>query len=154
MAAKKDTPPLTSKASASPAPHYKLSMRPVTKYRPLTLSSSPSTSTHRSRSQLFEGLENSGGVAPGAGAAETFVPRKSVKKLTIKPRPSAVSATFVCPSMCYIVLSSYMYTHVPINTYVTSAVFVCLIICYIVMSSYMYTCIHMYLYIPDPCERD
>ncbi len=76
------TSPVVSKAGLTRTPHYKLTMRPAAKLKAVSLSS---PSLHKDKSQLFEGLEGS-----GADRGETFVPRRSVKKLVIKPKPSQV----------------------------------------------------------------
>ena len=88
-------PVATKTATTTPNPHYKLNTRPVAKFKPISFSS---PSRHRDKSQLFEGLEGhsvgtgAGSMAGGGGGGgETFVPRKSVKKLTIKPKPNEVS---------------------------------------------------------------
>ena len=54
-----------------------------------------SPARHLDKSKLFESLEDSqmttdsGGIM--GGARETFVPRRSIKKLTIKPKVSEMS---------------------------------------------------------------
>ena len=92
--------PVATKAATTPTPHYKLNTRPVAKFKPISLSS---PSRYRDKSQLFEGLEGhpvgsgagGGSVAGGSGGGgETFVPRKSIKKLTIRPKPSEVCAVY------------------------------------------------------------
>ena len=79
--------PLTTKATATPTPHYKLNMRPTAKFQPISLSS---PSRHHDKQRLFEGLEDSIGGGGGGGGSETFVPRRSIKKLNIKPKPTQV----------------------------------------------------------------
>ena len=76
--------PVSTKASALSSPHYRLNFRPVGKLKPKSLSS---PSSQQDKSQLFEDLEDS--PATTAGTGETFVPRKNVKKLVMKPK--------VCP---------------------------------------------------------
>ncbi len=72
---------------------YKLNMRPSSKVKTISLSS---PARHKEKNRLFEGLEDSpsntslNGSAGGYG--ETFVPRKSIKKLTIRPKPTQPQA--------------------------------------------------------------
>lgn len=87
----KDPPtPIAQKPSPSSL-QYKLNMRPSAKVKTISLSS---PARHKEKNRLFEGLENSphstSNTSIGGGGFETFVPRKSVKKLTIKPKPSQV----------------------------------------------------------------
>ena len=86
--------PAVSKPSSKVTPHYKMSVRPTTKFPMLSLSS---PSHLRGKTRLFQGLEDSGRVRGGAASVpkETFVPRKSIKALTIAPKPSPVSWCFV-----------------------------------------------------------
>ena len=74
--------PVTSKTTPTPTPHYKLQLRPMAKFQVASLSS---PSRHREKQQLFEGLDDSSGPA-GTGGGGTFVPRKSIKKLEIRPK--------------------------------------------------------------------
>ena len=64
-------------------------MRPTAKFHPISLSS---PSRHHDKQRLFEGLEDSIGGGGGGGGSETFVPRRSIKKLNIKPKPTQVWA--------------------------------------------------------------
>ena len=98
----KTTPtPATAKTSPGSMPHYKLSLRPSAK---LTTTSLSSPARHKEKNRLFEGLEDSPhsttptasggaslGIGVGGSGGEAFVPRKSVKKLNIRPKPSQVS---------------------------------------------------------------
>ena len=68
---------------------YKLNMRPSSKVKTISLSS---PARHKEKNKLFEGLEDSPSSTSNTsfGRMETFVPRKSIKKLNIKPKPSQV----------------------------------------------------------------
>ena len=66
--------PKINSSSSSASPHYKLNIRPTSKCRPIALTS------HKDKTKLFEGLDDS------VSGNESFVPRKSLKQLTIKPR--------------------------------------------------------------------
>ena len=83
----------TVSTKASPTTlQYKLNMRPSAKVKTISLSS---PARHKEKNRLFEGLEDSphsthtGSLSAGA-TPNTFVPRKSIKKLTIKPKPMQV----------------------------------------------------------------
>ena len=89
---KDSSTPLATKATATPTPHYKLNMRPTAKFHPISLSS---PSRHHDKQRLFEGLEDSIGGGGGGGGSETFVPRRSIKKLNIKPKPTQVRGSAV-----------------------------------------------------------
>lgn len=89
----KESPaPISAKATFTHSPHYKLNMRPSARFKPMSLRS---PARHLDKSKLFESLEDSqmttdsGGIM--GGARETFVPRRSIKKLTIKPKVSEMS---------------------------------------------------------------
>ena len=92
--------PAVAKSSSKLTPHYKLSVRPASKFRTLSY---PSPSQQQNKSHLFQGLDDStssvtggGGGRRESGGGETFVPRKNIKKLTIKPKPCPVSAVSLC----------------------------------------------------------
>ena len=84
----KESPaPISAKATPTHSPHYKLNMRPSAKFKPMSLRS---PARHLDKSKLFESLEDSQLTTDSSGimggVKETFVPRRSVKKLTIKPK--------------------------------------------------------------------
>ena len=90
---KDSSTPISAKATPTHSPHYKLNMRPSAKFKPTSLRS---PARHINKSKLFDSLEDSQLASESSttlmgGASETFVPRRSVKKLTIKPKPSEVS---------------------------------------------------------------
>ena len=92
----KTSPTPVSATKASPTTlQYKLNLRPSAKVKTISLSS---PARHKEKSRLFEGLEDSPhNNSPRAGSStETFVPRKSVKKLNIKPKASQVSYFRLC----------------------------------------------------------
>ena len=92
----KESPaPISAKATPTHSPHYKLNMRPSARFKPMSLRS---PARHLDKSKLFESLEDSqqsteSGSIVG-GARETFVPRRSIKKLTIKPKVSVRFITY------------------------------------------------------------
>lgn len=90
---KSKTTPTTTVCKTSPGsmPQYRLSLRPSAKLKTTSLSS---PARHREKNKLFEGLEGSphSTYSPNSvgGGGEVFVPRKSIKTLHIRPKPSQV----------------------------------------------------------------
>lgn len=67
-----------SSSTSSASPHYKLNIRPSGKFHPVSLNSS---SQKKDKNAIFDGLNDS------ISGNESFVPRSSIKKLIIKPKP-------------------------------------------------------------------
>ncbi|XP_078371007.1 nuclear pore complex protein Nup98-Nup96-like isoform X3 [Oculina patagonica] len=64
-----------TRTSTTPS-HYKVSPRPAARIKPR-----PINNHTMNKSKLFEGLEEDSGLSP-----DTFVPRKNIKKLVLKPK--------------------------------------------------------------------